>query len=1082
MGLPHSSVRRPVLTWMIFAAFILLGIVSLFFMPVELYQGEGRGIISIIIRARGGLAPIEVEHMITRPVEESVSTVSHLKQMFSNSREAESRVTLEFEAGTDMKYAALEVREKFSRVKSKLPDEIEKPVIANYEDSDAAVLVFAVASETMSPEEMREVVDSELKPRLDRVDGVASAEVYGGRERKILVELDRDKMFAYNISIERVMDVIGASNISLLAGSFDRGPYEFAVRTMGAFQDIKEIGSLGVKATRQGSIIPLEEIATIKDAYLEPEDYARLNLDQNVSVYVKKASLANTIKVVDRLKAVLDGYVAEKGGVLSTVIVSDKAKLIKRAIHDVRNSLFMGVLLVSAIIYLALRNWHLSLVVFVTIPISVVSTFYFMSLLGLSLNVMTLSGLALSIGILVDSAVVVIENTVKKIEEGISHRRAVVEGTEEMWLPLLASLATSLCVFLPVVFVDQSIKLQYQGFAFTVSCALVMSLMVAVMLVPVLLMTVRLQPTTTSVPAEETGGGEVREPKLPNFRFLMFKRPVFFVEQLLSRLNAFAGTLRRAVDKVAGFLYDDRVTFTAWMKQGYDGWIRASFRFRYLFLSVVLGMLVLSLWGFLIRDYDYPTQLEENEFEIIVYPLAGAKLDANDEVARRLEELLNEFPEVDLMSTTVQKHDLRVFVRLVPRAKRKTSKDVIVSQVEERGNELIKEVHEQYYLNVYKGRSEEGKKMEIDIFGLENDRLEQLAREIGRRIQPIPGLTNLVMTDLRKRPEYSVVVNKQKAGFYGLTVKDVADSIHAQVRGMRPTKFHELEKGQEIETITRLQALYRQKIDDLLEVYVVSPVDGTQVALKQIAGLNPSRGPQSIDRKNKYRYIFVKGDTSRPIETVANEIKAALRGVNFPRDYFWRFGGQYEDLMKGKSQLWIGAVISIVLIYMVLACLYQSYAQPVMIMISIPLAVIGVWTALWFGRKSLSAQVFLGIFILVGYVVNGAIILIDRINHLKPTIHDTVERLVQAGRDRLRPILMTTGSTVVGFIPMAFSRTESSELWSPLAITMIGGILSSTVLMLFVIPCIYLCFEDMKLLVKRFSSWATLFHMRKAGT
>ena len=246
MGLPSVSVKRPVLIWVIFAAMVLVGLIALFTLPVELYQGASRGIVSIIIRARGGLPPIEVERMITHPVEEAVSTASHLRTMYSNSREAESRVTLEFEPGTDMKFAGLEVREKFSRVKGILPSEIEKPVIANFEDSDSAILIFAVTSTKLAPEKIREVVDQELKPRLDRVDGVASVEVYGGRERKILIELDRDKMYSYNISIERVMDVIGASNIALLAGSFEQGAYDFAIRTLGAFTSIDEIGNLGI--------------------------------------------------------------------------------------------------------------------------------------------------------------------------------------------------------------------------------------------------------------------------------------------------------------------------------------------------------------------------------------------------------------------------------------------------------------------------------------------------------------------------------------------------------------------------------------------------------------------------------------------------------------------------------------------------------------------------------------------------------------------------------------------------------------------------------------------------------------------
>ncbi len=1018
MGLPTFSVKRPVLIWVIFATLILVGGISFLLLPIELYQGSSRGIISIIIRARGGLPPVEVERMITRPVEEAVSTVSHLKTMYSNSREAESRVTLEFEPGVDMKFAGLEVREKFSRVKGILPSEIEKPVIANFEDSDAAVLIFAVTSPTLAPEKIREIVDHDLKPRLDRVNGVASVEVYGGRERKILVELDRDKMFAYNISVERIMDIIGASNIALLAGSQERGAYDFAIRTMGAFTSIDDIGNLGIKATRQGSIIPLKEVATIKDAYMEPEDYSRLNLDQNVSVYVKKNSLANTIKVVNGLKHVINQFTQERKNDVGATIVSDKAKLIKRAINDVWTSLYLAVLFVAGVVYLALRRWVLSLIVLLTIPVSVIATFIFMAGLKLSLNVMTLSGLALSIGIIVDSAIVVIENTVKKREEGLSQLEAVIKGAEEVWLPLFASLMTHLCVFLPIVFIDKQIQLTYQGFAFTVSIALAMSLMVAVMLVPMILSIIRLDRSSKDSD-EEKGKGTI------------FDRT----------------------------------------KVSYDRWARFSLKYRYILLLGIVILFSFSAWRLAVRHIDLPSQLEENEFAVVVFPLAGAKLEANDEVAKRLEGILREFKEVEMLSTTVQKNDLRLFVRLASRQKRKTSKEMIMNQVREKGSELIKQIHDEYSLIIDEGvASEESKKLVVNIFGLENDALEKLAHQIAQKISSINGLTNLVMTDLRKRPEYSIVVDKGRSAFYGLTVHDIADSIHALVRGMRPTKFHEVEKGEEIETITRLQPIYRQKVEDLQDLYIVSPKEGTQVALKQIAGVYPSRGPQTIDRKDKYRYVFVKGDVLRPLQTVAEEVKTAMKDVPMPKDYFWRFGGRYEDLMKGKSQLGIGVLLSVVLVYMVLACLYQSYVEPLMIMVAIPLAAIGVWSALFFTRKPLSEQVFIAMFILIGTVVNSSIIMVDRVNHLKVKIQDTKECLIQAAKDRLRPVLATAGSTVIGFIPMAIDQGESSQLWSPLAITMIGGILSSTILTLFVIPMIYLVFEDLKIVLKIFSS------------
>ena len=414
MGLPSFALKRPVLVSVIFAIVIVIGIISLVRLKVELYQGQSQAVVSIVVRARGGLPSQDVEKMITKPIEEAVGTVSHMKSLYSSSREAESRVTMEFEPGTDMKFAALEIREKFARVKPLLPKEIEKPVIANFDDSQSAILTFAVTSENMSPEVIREIVDVKLKPVISRLDGVASVEVYGGRERKILVELDRDKMVAYNISIERVMDVLGQSNINLLAGNVETGKFEYAVRSMGSFLSVEDVGEIGVKTTRQGSIIPLKEIGTIKDSYLEATDQARLNLDQNVTVYVKKAAMANTLDVADALKKVLDAFQREKNESVRVVIVNDRAQTIARAIDDVKGALYLGLVLTMGVIYAFIRNWVLAAIILVVIPCSLIATFIFMAALGISINVMTLSGLSLAIGILIDTAVVIMENIFSK--------------------------------------------------------------------------------------------------------------------------------------------------------------------------------------------------------------------------------------------------------------------------------------------------------------------------------------------------------------------------------------------------------------------------------------------------------------------------------------------------------------------------------------------------------------------------------------------------------------------------------------------------------------------------------------------
>lgn len=1009
MGLPTFSVRKPVLTGMVFLAILVLGMVSVFRLQVELYQGENRGIISVIVRVRGGLPPVEVEKLITKPIEEALASVSRIQNLYSHSREAESRVTLEFDPGTDMNYTALEVREKFSRVIPKLPTEIEKPVIANFTESDAAIMVFAVTSDTHPPEVTRELMNKDLVPILTRIDGVASVEVYGGRQRKILVELDRDKMFAYNISVERVMDILGRSNINLLAGQVDRGTMEFAIRTMGAFTSVDEIGDIGIQATRQGSIIPLKEIATVKDSYMEAEDYARLNLDQNVTVYVKKTSTAKTIPIAKAIRRLLDDFNARFEGQYRAVIVTDRAESIEKAIGSVWSSLFMGMVLTAIIMVLFLRQWFFAVTVLACIPVSVIATFIFMNFFGVSINVMTMSGLALAIGILVDSSIVVLENILKKLEEGLRVQQAVIAGSEEIWLALVASQITNIVVFLPIIFIDKKIQLMYQGFAFTVAFSLIVSTFVAVMLVPVML-SEWLKTHPTFVPSSSTQSEKMN--------------------QLMQEGTAFYGRFFDLTLKHKGKV-----------------------------LIATTCLFVVATLGLIKKDIDWPTTMEENEFAIIIFPLAGARIEANDQAVKKVEDILRKIPDIKLFSSTVRKDDPRIFVELAPKGRRKYSKDEIMKVVDEKGNEAIKEIHDSFSLIVDEGASSsETRKLVVNIFGQDNDVLEKLAREAAGQMQKIPGLTNLVMTDLRKRPEYSLVVDKGRAALYGLTAKEISESVHALIRGMRPTKFHELSKGLEIETITRLQAIYRQKIEDLQNIYIASP-DGDQIPLAELVSFQPSVGPQTIDRKGKFRYVFVKGDTHRPLETLAKETKVALYAIKWPDDYYWKFGGNYEELIKGKSQLAIALILSIVLVYGTMACLFQSYWEPVVILMTIPLASIGIWMGLGLTRKPLSQPVFIGMILLAGYVVNAAIMLIDRMNVLRKKSVTRGASIKQACYDRFMPIMMTTVSTVVGFIPMAIGTGEGSELWSPLAITVISGLLSSTVLTLFIVPIIVVYFE-----------------------
>jgi HAE1 family hydrophobic/amphiphilic exporter-1 len=603
---------------------------------------------------------------------------------------------------------------------------------------------------------------------------------------------------------------------------------------------------------------------------------------------------------------------------------------------------------------------------------------------------------------------VIIENIFSKKEKKHTDVRAILEGSEEVFAPLLASLATTLVVFVPILFIDKKIQIQYSGFSLTIVASLVSSFMVAQMLIPMLMM--------------QWARGKLK--------------PI-----------------------------EKEKTFFHGIEKGYSWLMRLNIKSRYFVLAAVVVLFCFTSSHLAKRSIDLPSTLQENEFSIVVFPLAGARLEANSDAIKKVEELLSKIADIEIFSSTVRKDDVRVFVRLKPRAQRTYSKDEIMDLVDKQGNEMVKEIHDDYSLLVDEGASaSEDKKLIVNIFGQDGDELQKLAMEFSNRMGKVEGLTNIVMTDLRKRPEYTLVVDRGRAALYGLTAQKIADSIHAQVRGMRPTKYHEIVSGEEIEVITRLQAIYRQKLDDLKFIHMQTD-SGKQIPLGEVANFYPSVGPQTIDRMDKYRYVFVKGDCRGALEKVAEDIRKALADVKLPDEYYWRFGGAYDELIGSKSQLSLALLLTLFLVYGTMACLFQSYLQPLLIMFSVPLATVGIYIALEMTKTPLSTQVFIGMIILAGYVVAAAIMLVDRTNHLmKQDGLALQEAVTQAGVDRLRPIIMTTLATTFGFAPMALGWGQSSDLWAPLAVTVIGGLLSSTCLTLFVLPNLLIMCRDIGLL------------------
>lgn len=1011
MGLPAYFIRRPVTIVMIFLGVTIMGLVSLSELPVELMPNTSYPVVTINIRYPG-VPPTEVESMVTTKVEEAVATSGHLRNIESSSEDGKSETILEFEPGTDMNFAALEVREKFARVRNRLPDGIRKPILGKYDVADAPIMILAMLSETVSTEFMREIADKEMKEPLNRVNGVSNVEVSGGRERKILVEVDQSRLQSYGLSIEHIVKILHDNNVNLLAGHLEKGDYRYLVRAIGQFNSISGIKKIGVAATQDGMIIRLGDVASVRDSFLEAAGYARYDTAPTVSIYIHKERQANTIDVCEGIKAAIEQLQPEMKKGIRLVTVLDQSESIKTAIATVQKALINGAILASLILIIALRNLRSPLIIVVSIPLAIIAAFIAMFFLDITLNTMTLSGLALASGSLVDASIVVLDNIFKKNREGMPIKEAAVVGSEEVGFAIIASTITTVVVFIPIIFVNKEIRMLYEGLAMTVIFSLMASLFVAQTLLPV--MASRL---LKEEKVEKTKWDYREKTPLKNLSMTMYRK-----------LLALA------------------------------------IRYRYPFLGILAVMLGLAVFLNTKLGSEFIGSVEQNKVTVNLTLPAGTKLDISNNIVKRVERFLARVPEVNNLSSLVEQNRSEIHVEFKPSYKRKRSTKEILDALRPQ----LAQFRPAYVY--FEEKQEVGTKtLVLDLFGYDYVILKQLAISIANRLETLPGLTDVRIRMKEGRPEMRFHVDKAKAAQYDLNVKTMAEEINTQMRGVIATNYHTQESG-EIETIVRLQEKFRKTLDDVNKLTVATP-NGDQIYLSQIGTFSPGLGPSEIWRKNKSRMIQTSASVSTDLGSAVDRVREALIVIDFPKGYYYRFGGNYEKMIESARQLSLAVLLTIVLVYMVLAAFFESYYQPFIIMISVLMAAIGVVLALYLTGKPKSIGVFIGMLMLAGMVVNPAIILVDTINMLSARSIGLFKAILSASQSRLRPILMTVSTAVLGLLPMAIDQSEGSNLWSPLAITVVGGLITSTILTLLFVPSVYVIFEDMKNWLKKAQAW-----------
>ncbi len=1035
MFLPKFSIKRPVTVFMIFIMVVILGVISFTQLPIDLMPDVSFPMV-MVVTSYPGAGPSEIETMVTKPLEMSLSATKNIKNIFSYSLEEVSVIMLEFEWGTDMDVAATDVRERVDFIRFRLPEGIENPFIMKFDPSMMPIMFLGISGENQTQAEIRYLAEEVIAPRLERLDGVAAATPIGGLEREIKVELNKSRLEALKISVNQIIGAIGASNLNLPGGHLKFGQKDFLVRTTGQYTQPHQLENL-IISNWQGVPIRLKDVANIKDDYKEKTSVVRVGGRPAIVVVVQKESRANTVKVADRIRKALNWVQKELPSGIKIDTIWDSSKYIKKSVFNVERSAIEGGFLAVIIILLFLRSFSSTLIVSVAIPISVLVTFVLLYFGKMTLNVTTMGGLALGIGRLVDDAIVVLENIFRHRQRGERPNEAAVVGASEVSTAVLAATITTIIVFIPIFFVRGMVGILFRPMGYTVVLSLAASYFVAMILIPLL--------TSKFLKVEKVGNPQKFIPRGKLFR----------VSQTM-------------FDAMDGY-YQKALTWAITHKK-----------------TVILGVFValcvtLPLFRFI--GAEFIPQIDEGRFQISVKMPVGTELKRTQKVLAQIENILIEnVPEmnsmmvrggiegkgIEALSAIFQDitgpHAANIEVGLVDRSKRKRSmfeimellrrklKDIPDADINLRSAGLTAEIT---------SFGAASAPIVVEIRGYDLETARRLAQEVKKIIENIPGSRDVRIERERGRPELQIKINRDRAAALGLTVAQIAQTIQINVDGAVASLFRDPELGKEYNILVQLREEDRRDLLDLDRIFITS-YSGKQIPLSNVAQVVKAEGPVKIDRKNQERMILVTSQAyGRPAGTVAAEVESRIKKtLKIPENFLVDVTGAYEDQQESFRILGLALILAVVLIYMVLAAQFESLFDPFIVMFSVPLGLIGVMWGLFLTGHTLSILSFLGIIMMAGIVVSNAILLVDYTNILRKRGLKLHEAVVQAGRTRLRPILMTSFTTMLALVPMALGLGEGGEMYSPMAVAVISGLSVSMVLTLLFIPTLYTIFEE----------------------
>ncbi len=1023
MKLAEVSVKRPVTIIMAMLIVMLLGTISLTRLPIDLLPNIEIPV-SIVVSQYSGVGPQEIEKLITSPLEGAVSTVENIDTVTSNSTEGSSIVIAQFKNGTDMDFATLQMREKVDQIKSFLPSGAGEPMVMKLDLDAMPVVILTLSGHDADLAKLQSIAEDKLKPQLERVDGAASVSIVGGYQDQVAIKTHLEKMNGYGLTISYLAQLIGAENLSAPGGQVQKGAQELTIRTTGEFKSLKDMKELLIPLPSGGQI-RLKDIADVGIEHKDITSIAKANGEKSVSIAIQKQSGTNTVKVADEVHEAVEAFAKEYPD-LKINIVMDQSVDIKKSIETVENEAILGGILAVIVVFMFFHNIRTTFITATAIPIAMMATFTILYFMGITINMMTLGGLTLAMGRLVDDNIVALENIHRHRLEGYSKVDAAIKGVSEVGMAIFASTLTTVAVFLPIVFVQGIVATIFRELALTFAVSLMASLVVSLTLVPTL-------------------------------SAMLMKAEV--VQESRSGLKGVFDRFSRWFDK--NFARVEAV-YRKFLHYGLHH--RKTVMVTATLVFVISGASALSLGA------EFMPVADIGQLTINTTLPDGAKLQDTEETVLKIEKKLEEIPEIETVFTQIGSRGgfslggdtsniSAISIQLLPLDARTRS----IEQVSDEIRSLTKDIPgAEIKVTVTDNMQMGGATAPVDIVikGEELDQLKKIGMEIQSVVASVEGTREVKTSMTEGVPEVVVKVNRSNASQYGLSAAQISQAVKGTISGTTATRYRY--EGTEIDVVLSGDETFKTSLENLGQTPIPT-LSGITIPLSQVAEVEMGRGPVIIERSGQTRLVHVTSQIiDRDLMSITTDIKDKLIEYPIPDGYTYEVLGENEELMESFADLGLALILAILLVYMILASQFESLLHPFTIILSLPMGFSGGMFGLFITRTTLSVPSFIGLILLVGIAVSNAIVLVDYIIKRRERGEEREEAIENAGPIRLRPILMTTLSTALALMPMALGIGEGSETMAPMAIVVIFGLMFSTVSTLLLVPVIYTIFEDIR--------------------